>query len=96
MNSLVGQSPPVTSFPANPISSLAGVANKQVDKASSEAMRVILVATELSGKADTTSWWFRNEPLSAFKSMTAEQLVREGRTEAVLAYLQSLEAGAAG
>jgi len=40
--------------------------------------------------------WYRNEPLSAFGYMTAEQFVREGRREDVLMYIASIEAGAIG
>jgi hypothetical protein len=83
----------VSSFTGHPTSGSSGTANKP-DKASSDAVRVLLAATDLSGEANTASSWFRNEPLSAFRSKTAEQLVREGRTEDVLAYLQSLQAGA--
>jgi hypothetical protein len=57
---------------------------------------VVLAATDLSRQANAASSWFRREPLSAFNGKTAEQLVRDGRTDDVLAYLQSLEAGAAG
>ena len=84
------------SFPSSPTSGSPGIANKPGDKASSDARRVLLAATNLSGEANTASSWFRNEPLTAFRSKTAEQLVREGRTEDVLAYLQSLQAGSLG
>jgi hypothetical protein len=57
---------------------------------------VLLAATDLRRESNAASSWFRREHLSAFNGKTAEQLVREGRTEDVLAYLQSLEAGAAG
>ena len=53
-------------------------------------------ATELVGQANTASSWFREEPPSAFRFETAEQLVSEGRTEDLLADLQSLQAGAVG
>jgi hypothetical protein len=39
---------------------------------------------------------YRNDPLSAFGHKTAEELVAQGRTEDVLRYTASLEAGAAG
>ncbi len=76
----------------------AGVprANEPGVKASPDAMRVILAATDIVGEANTASMWFQNEALSAFRFKTAEQLVSEGRTEDVLAYLESLEEGAAG
>ena len=61
-----------------------------------EALRVIKAATELRGDLNQALFWYRNEPLSAFAYRTAERLVSEGRADAVLAYVSSLEAGAAG
>ena len=61
-----------------------------------EALRVIRAASDLSGDLEKALFWYRNEPLQPFGYKTAEQLVSEGRTEDLLAYLASLEAGAAG
>ena len=61
-----------------------------------EALRVIKAATDLRGDLQQAIFWYRNEPLSAFAYKTAERLVSEGRADAVLAYVSSLEAGAAG
>ena len=40
--------------------------------------------------------WYRHTPLSAFDYKTAGQLVSEERTEDLIRYMQSLEAGALG
>lgn len=61
-----------------------------------EALRVIKAATDLQGELKKALFWYRNEPLSAFGYKTAERLVSEGRTDDVLRYVASLEAGAAG
>lgn len=61
-----------------------------------EAVRVIHAATDLSGDVRRAMFWYRNEPLAAFSYKTAETLVSEGRTDDVLRYIGSLEAGAAG
>lgn len=53
-------------------------------------------AYDLSGDVGRAMFWYRNEPLPQFGDKTAEQLVSEGRTEDVLRYVGSLEAGAAG
>lgn len=63
---------------------------------SPDATRVIHAATDLSGDVHQAGSWYKSRPLSAFASKTAEQLMREGRTEDALAYLQSLQAGAVG
>lgn len=60
------------------------------------ALKVIKAGIDVSGSVDRALFWYRNEPLSAFGYKTAEQLVSEGRTEDVLRYTASLEAGAAG
>jgi hypothetical protein len=59
-------------------------------------LRVIRAATDLSGDVNRALFWYRNEPLQSFGYKTAEQLVSDGRTEDLLRYIESLEAGAAG
>ena len=61
-----------------------------------EALRVIKAATDLNGDLNKALFWYRNEPLSVFGYKTAERLVSEGRTDDLLRYVGSLEAGAAG
>lgn len=61
-----------------------------------EAVRVVRAAADISGSIDRAIFWYRNEPLHVFKYRTAEALVSEGRTEDVLDYVMSLQAGAAG
>lgn len=61
-----------------------------------EALRVIRAAADLSGDVDRSLFWYRNEPLQPFGYKTAEQLVSDGRTEDLLRYIESLEAGAVG
>jgi len=53
-------------------------------------------AHDLSGDDTRALFWYRDEPLPPFGYKTAEQLVSEGRTEGLLRYMKSLEAGAAG
>lgn len=60
------------------------------------ALRVIKAASDLRGNVQEALFWYRNEPLSGFSYRTAERLVSEGRTDDVLRYVSSLEAGAAG
>jgi hypothetical protein len=61
-----------------------------------QALRVIKAATDLSGDLNKALFWYRNEPLSVFGYKTAERRVSEGRTDALLRYVASIEAGAAG
>lgn len=61
-----------------------------------DALRVIKAATDLNGDLNQALFWYRTEPLTAFGYKTAERLVSEGRTDDLLRYVTSLEAGAAG
>jgi hypothetical protein len=61
-----------------------------------EALRVIKAATDLNSDLNKALFWYRNEPLSVFGYKTAERLVSEGRTDDLLRYVASIEAGAAG
>lgn len=61
-----------------------------------EAVRVVRAASDIVDSIDRAIFWYRNEPLPVFKYKTAETLVSEGRTEDVLDYVMSLQAGAAG
>ena len=78
----------------NTVSRLAG--SESVQKFLRDALRIIRAATDISGNMQSTLFWYRNEPLPPFGYKTAEQLVSEGRTEALLRYIASLEAGFVG
>ncbi|WP_454872962.1 DUF2384 domain-containing protein [Paraburkholderia xenovorans] len=78
----------------NTISRMPG--SETVQRFLREALLIIRAATDVSGDVSKALFWYRNEPLPLFDYKTAEQLVSEGRTEDVLRYVASLEAGAAG
>lgn len=61
-----------------------------------DAVRVLGAAADVNGNFQDAAFWFRNEPVSAFNFKTPEQLVSDGRADDLLAYVQSLSAGAAG
>jgi len=61
-----------------------------------EALRVIKAATDLNGDLNKALFWYRNEPLAVFGYKTSERLVSEGRTDDLLRYIASIEAGTAG
>ncbi len=68
----------------------------QLQKALQDLLRVLSVATEMTGDVGRAAFLIRNEPLRAFDARTADQLIKEGRADDVIAYLQSLAGGAAG
>ena len=59
------------------------------------ALGTIKAATDLNGDLNKALFWYRDEPLSAFGYKTAERLVSEGRTDDLLRYIASIEAGSA-
>ncbi|WP_416138798.1 hypothetical protein ACM26W_20490 [Halomonas sp. HK25] len=54
---------------------------------------VLDAALRVCGSRAQARTWFHNEPLGVFDNQTAEQLVATGRSENLLRYLRSLEAG---
>ncbi|GLK91953.1 antitoxin Xre/MbcA/ParS toxin-binding domain-containing protein [Pseudomonas turukhanskensis] len=68
----------------------------QLQKYLQDMVRVLAVATEMTGDSERAVFLLRNEPLRAFSYKTADSLIQEGRADAVIAYLESLVGGAAG
>lgn len=68
----------------------------QLQKYLQDLVRVLAVATEMTGDPERAAFLLRNEPLRSFGYKTADALIQEGRVEAVIAYLESLAGGAAG
>lgn len=61
-----------------------------------DALRVLKAAADLSGDMTKALYWFRNHPLQPFQYKTAEELVADGKVDAVVKYISILEAGAGG
>ncbi|MCK2094562.1 antitoxin Xre/MbcA/ParS toxin-binding domain-containing protein [Thauera aromatica] len=68
----------------------------QLQKYLQDMVRVLAVATEMTGDLDRAAFLLRNEPLRAFSYKTADALIQEGRADAVIGYLESLAGGFAG
>ena len=61
-----------------------------------DMVRVLAVATVMTGDEKRAVFLLRNEPLRAFGFKTADALIQEGQADAVIAYLESFAGGAAG
>lgn len=61
-----------------------------------DALRVLQAAADLRGNVDEALFWFKNFPIRDFDRKTADHIVSEGKAEAMIGYLRSLEAGATG
>ena len=61
-----------------------------------ESVRVMRAAADISGSIEKAIYWFKNYPLPTFDYKTPQDLVSEKRTEALIKYIQSLQAGYTG
>ena len=61
-----------------------------------QTVQVMRAAVDVAGSVEDAIFWFRNHPLPTFDYKTAQQLVSEGRSETLIRYLQSLQAGFSG
>jgi len=68
----------------------------QLQRYLQDMIRVLAVATDMTGDVARAVFLLRNEPLRAFDYQTADKLVQAGRADDVVAYLRSLAGGAAG
>ena len=61
-----------------------------------EMLRVMSAASASQSDFNRVLFWFKNVPISSFDHKTAYQLIAEGRTDDVVAYLESIQAGYVG
>ena len=61
-----------------------------------ESVRVMRAAADVTGRVEKAIFCFKNNPLATFDYKTPQELVSEGRTEVLIRYIQSLQAGFAG
>ena len=81
---------------------LAGVARntltaksptRKVDAALSPIVRILTVAAEMAGDESRAVIWFKHQPIPGWAGKTAYDLVAQGRSDQVLAYLEAVRAG---
>jgi len=60
------------------------------------ALRVLSAALDVVRDRQRAIYWYRNSPIPEFQHRTAEQLVAERKTDAVLNYLASIGSGSSG
>ncbi len=61
-----------------------------------EALQVLSAAFDVTRDRERAIYWYRNSPIREFQHRTAEQLVADRKTDAVLSYLASIGSGATG
>ena len=84
------------------LAALAGVARntltartgaRKVDIALSPIVRILAMASEMAGDDQRAAIWFKHQPIPGWAGKTAYDLVRERKTDKVLAYLEAVRSG---
>lgn len=84
------------------LAKLAGVARntltgktsaRRVDAALSPLVRILAMASEMTGDQRRAAIWFKHQPIPGWAGKTAHDLVREGEAGKVLAYLEAVRSG---
>lgn len=66
---------------------------RKTDAALSPVVRILAMAAEMAGGEQRAAIWFKHQPLPGWAGKTAYDLVREGKTDKVLAYLEAVRSG---
>lgn len=69
------------------------IASVKTQKRLREMVEILNRVEPRFGSALIAYAWFRSEPLPGFAGMTPMQLVREGRADEVMEYIDAVEAG---
>ena len=71
----------------------AKVGGRKVDAALSPIVRILAMAGEMAGDEQRAAIWFKHQPIPGWAGKTAYDLVREGKADKVLAYLEAVRSG---
>lgn len=66
---------------------------RKVDSALSPVVRILAMASEMAGGEDRAAIWFKHQPIPGWAGKTAFDLVSEGKSDKVLAYLEAVRSG---
>ena len=66
---------------------------RKVDSALSPVVRILAMAGEMAGGEDRAAIWFKHQPIPGWAGKTAYDLVSEGKSDKVLAYLEAVRSG---
>jgi len=75
----------------NTLAAKAGA--RKVDAALSPVVRILAMAGEMAGDEQRAAIWFKHQPIPGWAGKTAFDLVQEGKSDKVLAYLEAVRAG---
>ena len=71
----------------------AATGARKVDAALSPVVRILAMAGAMAGGEDRAAIWFKHQPIPGWAGKTAFDLVREGKGDKVLAYLEAVRSG---
>ena len=71
----------------------AGRTTRKADAALSPITRILSMATEMTGSQQRAALWFKHQPIPGWAGKSAIDLVREGKAENVLTYLEAVRSG---
>jgi hypothetical protein len=66
---------------------------RKADAALSPVVRILAMAGEMAGDEQRAAIWFKHQPIPGWAGKTAYDLVREGKADRVLAYLEAVRSG---
>ena len=75
----------------NTLSAKSGA--RKVDIALSPVVRILAMATEMTGSENRAAIWFKHQPIPGWAGKTAYDLVTDGKADKVLVYLEAVRAG---
>ena len=59
----------------------------------SPVVRILAMAAEMAGDENRAVIWFKHQPIPGWAGKTAYDLVGEGKSDKVLAYLEAVRSG---
>lgn len=68
----------------------ASTSSRKIDSALSPLVRILAIATEMAGDEQPVAVWFKHQPIPGWVGKTAFDLVGEGKTDKILAYLEAV------
>jgi len=82
-----------TGLSRDAVSKQSRLSSRQTQARLRDTVEIINRVTTWTGSAGRAFAWFRSQPLPSFGDKTAEDLVKEGRAQAVKAYLSRIADG---
>jgi hypothetical protein len=81
----------LTGLARNTLTAKSGA--RTVDVALSPIVRILALSSEMAGDDQRAAIWFKHQPIPGWSGKTAYDLVRERKTDKVLAYLEAVRSG---